>query len=311
MRGLRFIPISCTESPLLTPLLREEENSWLQILGWDYAPLQKILVSLMEQKLLPGYVAIQGKEALGYIYFLMNGRKGIVGNIFVRESVHSSEISDELISLSISSLKILPRILSVEAQIMPFNALNYADIFIQKGFRYYPRSYLLLSLDTDSVQISVANTKIVPWNYSRLSQASEIILAGYKNQPDADICSDYRTLSGCESYLRSIMENPGCGIFLPEASFMALDEKDRLKAFILGSRISKGVGMIPQIAVHPELQGQKLGTTLMAQSLEIYKILGFRKIALTVTKENRKAYDWYYRLGFRVCKDFGAFTWNR
>jgi ribosomal protein S18 acetylase RimI-like enzyme len=311
MHDLHFFPISCTDFSLLSRLMKEEENAWMQQLGWDYAPVREILESFMEQKLLPGYVAILEKKAAGYIYFLTNGNKGMLGNVYVKRSDHSEEISDALLSLGISGLRELPRIQRVEAQIMPFNDLSFTEIFIRKGFQYYPRSYLTMDMASFSIPETDSGIKIVPWNDSFLLPTAEIILSSYKNQPDADICSDYSTLSGCESYLRSIMNNPGCGFFMPEASCMALDENKVPCGFVLGSRISKGTGMIPQIAVKPDYRGRKLGHALMARCLNFFKSRDFRKVTLTVTNDNRTAYQWYCRLGFSVSKEFGAFSWTR
>lgn len=312
MHDLEFFPISCTKYNVFSHLLAEEESAWMADLGWDYAPIREILVSCMNQNILPGYVAIKNKEALGYSYFLLNRTKGSIGNMYVSRSNISQHIADTLLSMSISGLRDLPRIQRVEAQIMPFNDLNCTDIFIEKGFHYHRRSYLTLDLDEFSgCAASIPTVSIIPWHSSRIPQVAGIVLASYEKQIDAVICSDYRSPSGCESYLRSITDNPGCGTFIPEASFIAMDERNSPCAFILGCRISSGVGMISQIAVHPRYQGNKLGTVLMDKCMEIFRVLGFRRMTLTVTYENRKAYEWYYRLGFRSRKEFGAFTWDR
>jgi len=292
--------------------MREEQRAWIEGLGWDYTRIQKILVSFMNQKLLPGYVAVREKEAVGYTYFLMNKSKGIIGNIFVRNADDSRDIADRLLSMSISGLLELPRIRRVEAQIMPSNDFDFSDTFIRNGFRYYPRCYLNLDLKAYSKQRnSYFKGNIVPWDSFYLPQAAVIVLESYENQSDACICSDYRTASGCESYLRSITDNPGCGIFMPESSFLALDEIGIPCAFILGCRISEGIGMIPQVAVRPGYQGKNLGNAVMDRCLESFRNLGFQRAALTVTHENRKAYEWYHRLGFRLDREFGAFTWDR
>ena len=69
--------------------------------------------------------------------------------------------------------------------------------------------------------------------------------------------------------------------------------------------------MIPQIAVHPAYQGKKLGNALMNRTLMEFRNMGFQRVTLTVTSENRRAYEWYGRLGFKLRKDFGAFVWER
>jgi ribosomal protein S18 acetylase RimI-like enzyme len=132
----------------------------------------------------------------------------------------------------------------------------------------------------------------------------------YRGQADAVISQDYRTTEGCETYLRSIMENPGCGTFLPDASFTALDTRGYPRGFILSCRISETAGMIPQIAVEPGSQGGGLGNALMRRAFESMKASGIQTVSLTVTGENRRAFEWYQRLGFRVRKEFGAYVWQ-
>jgi ribosomal protein S18 acetylase RimI-like enzyme len=312
MPDLKYLPISYLDSQFLSPLMKEEEKAWMDDLCWDYSAIRKILVSFMNQKLLPGYVAVCEQEAIGYTYFLMNKTKGIIGSIYVRKTDFSQEITRKLLSLTISGLKDSHRIQRVEAQIMPFNNLKVSEVFIQNGFRYFPRCYLKLDLDASYAQtIPSSGEKIIPWDFSDLSPAAGIVLESYKNQTDAAICADYRTVSGCEGYLRSIVENPGCGVFMPQTSFMGLDENSNPCGVIIGCRISDQVGMIPQIAVHPSFQGRKLGEALMNRAFKKFLSLGFRKITLTVTPENRRAYEWYCRLGFKICKEFGAFIWER
>ena len=69
--------------------------------------------------------------------------------------------------------------------------------------------------------------------------------------------------------------------------------------------------MIPQIAVHPSYQGRGLGNILMSRSFEQLRSLGMQSVSLTVTQKNRRAFDWYTRLGFRMRKEFGAYVWQR
>jgi len=312
MPDIKYLPISYLDSSFLYPLMEEEQNAWLNDLEWDYSPIRKILVSFMDQKLLPGYVAVHEKIAMGYTYFLINKMKGIVGSVYVRKTDNCQEITDELLTLTISGLKDAPQVKRVEAQIMPFNKLDLTEVFTRNSFCCFPRYYLALDLKAFSRQtFPISTGKVVPWELTDLAPSAEIAFASYNNQPDANICADYRTESGCESYLRSIVENPGCGVFMPETSFMALDKENNPCGFIIGCRISDRVGMIPQIAVHPTCHGRKLGDALITKSLEKYKSLGFHKVSLTVTHENRRAYEWYCRLGFKIQKDFWAFTWER
>ncbi len=312
MSDLKYLPISYLDENLLLPLMQEEEKAWMSDLSWDYSPIGQILTSFIRQKLLPGYAAIDGNEARGYTYFLVNQTKGIIGALYVSKFDYSQKAVEELLSLTISSLKDSQNIKRIEAQIMTFNNLNLTATFTQHGFSYYPRYYMDLDLTNyrKNNEFSVRE-EIIPWSSSHLERAAEMSMTSYLNQTDAEICEDYRTRAGCESYLRSLVENPGCGVFMPETSFMAMDAKGAPCGFLICSRISSGAGMIPQIAVHPSCQGMGVGNALMNRSFEQLKAMGFRSVSLTVTKKNRRAFEWYQRLGFKVRKDFGAYVWQR
>jgi len=312
MPDLRYLPISYVDEILLLPLMQEEEKSWMSDLCWDYSPVREILISFIKQKLLPGYVAVNNKEAIGYTYFLVNQAKGIIGALYVSRTGQSQEAVEQLLTLTISSLKDSQKVRRVEAQIMPFNNLNLTATFIQQGFTYYPRYFLDLDI-RNYRKTSEAHPleKVIPWSSAYIEQAAEMSLHSYRNQTDAEICEDYCTKQGCESYLCSLVENPGCGIFMPETSFMALDKQGSPIAFLICSRISGEAAMIPQIAVHPLHQGRGVGNVLMNLSFEQLKAKGFRNVSLTVTKKNRRAFEWYQRLGFKIRKEFGAFVWQR
>jgi ribosomal protein S18 acetylase RimI-like enzyme len=311
MFELKYLPLSFLDQASFFSLMDEEEKAWLSDLGWDYSAIRQILVSFIRQKLLPGYAATNGKELLGYTYFLVNQAKGIIGAIYAAKLSPVQEVVENLLSLTISSLRDNQQIKRVEAQIMPFNGVDLSAIFTRHGFNYYPRLYLDLNLSDFRAVECDPGEKIVPWDSANLRLAAEMTAMSYNNQTDALICEDYRTVAGCESYLRSLVENPGCGIFLPEASYMCLDGSQNLCGFIIGCRISNGVGMIPQISVHPDYQGHGVGNALMQRSFERYKALGFHTVSLTVTRDNRRAFDWYQRLGFKIRKEFGAYVWER
>jgi ribosomal protein S18 acetylase RimI-like enzyme len=312
MPDLKYLPISYLEDALLFPLMEEEEQAWMSDLGWDYSPIRQILISLAKQKLLPGYVALNEKGPVGYTYFLVNQSKGIIGALYASRMSHSQEAVEELLSLTIARLKELQNIQRIEAQIMPFHDVNLTATFTQHGFCFFPRYYLDLDLSTQPKKTELTSAEqITPWKPAFLERAAEMTAISYRNQTDAEICEDYRTQMGCEIYLRSLVENPGCGIFMPEASFMVFDGQGSVCGFVICCRISRGAGMIPQIAVHPSYQGRGLGNALIHHALEKLKAMGFHSVSLTVTKKNRRAFDWYQRLGFRIRKEFGAYVWER
>jgi ribosomal protein S18 acetylase RimI-like enzyme len=312
MSELHCIPLSRFQENLLLPLMHEEERAWMSDLNWDYSAVCQILISFVKQKLLPGYVAVENNNPIGYTYFLINQAKGVIGALYMKKTGHSQQAVDELLSLTISSLKNSPSIHRIEAQIIPFNNLHLTSAFERHGFKSFVRYFLDLELSRYRISDDSRSVlKIIPWSSGYLERAAEMSLLAYRDQTDAEICEDYRTKAGCETYLRSLIENPGCGVFVPEASFMAVDSLGALCGFLICSRISAGISMIPQIAVHPSHQAKRIGNALIARSFERLKAMKFRGVSLTVTEKNRRAFEWYQRLGFQIRKEFGAYVWQR
>ncbi len=312
MPDLKTVPIGCADQRGLTSLMDEEVQAWYSELGWDYSPVRAILSSYISQNLLPGYVAVGADHAFGYGYFLVHQSKGIIGTIFAPKSNLQQEAADDVLAHAVRALKDSDAIHRIEAQIMPFQSLNLTAGFTRQGFQSYTRYFLELDLVPYALRGERAfRGGVVPWDPTRLARASTVVLKSYQNEADALICEDYCTAAGCENYLRSLVGNPGCGTFLPDASFMALDGHGDPCGFIISSRISASAGMIPQIAIHPAHQGRGLGAVLMDRALDRQKALGLRSAGLTVTKKNRRAFEWYQRLGFRIRKEFGAYVWER
>jgi ribosomal protein S18 acetylase RimI-like enzyme len=80
---------------------------------------------------------------------------------------------------------------------------------------------------------------------------------------------------------------------------------------LLASRLSRLAGHVCQVSVVPDLQARGLGATLVAAALSAFRRQGLRRATLSVTRDNRRAYELYLRLGFEVRKVFGAHAWVR
>jgi GNAT superfamily N-acetyltransferase len=312
MPDVTVLPLSHAEQDLVAALMQDEEHAWMADLNWDYSPIRRILLSFLGQNLLPGYVAMAGGRPLSYSYFLVHKNKGVIGTLYSSKPDCPQEVADEVLAHAIEALTDSSGVHRIEAQIMPFHGVNVTPEFTRHGFRHYSRYFMELPLSIASRQSKNSPMPaLVPWDLGLLGQAADIASRSYRHETDALICADYRSCGGCESYLRSLVDNPGCGTFMPEDSFVAQDRDGSPCGFIMSSRISQGAGMIPQIAILPDHQGQGIGTALMTRALTTFSGLGFHSVSLTVTKKNRKAFQWYQRVGFSIRKEFGAYVWER
>ena len=119
-------------------------------------------------------------------------------------------------------------------------------------------------------------------------------------------------MSGALRFLKNIILLPGCGQFVPAASFVLRQPgSDDLVAAVLTSEVSPGGGHTTQICVAPGFQGHGLGRMLMHKSSDALRGLKFKELTLTVTSENHTAVQLYDRLGFQTIKSFTAGVWPR
>jgi len=312
MSDVTLVPLDAADLQLVETLLDDELLAWESELGWDYRDVQHILLSFIARKALPGYVAMDGRRPVGYVYFLAHATKGVIGTIYRAGSEVPQEVINGLIEAAVTALRKNVFLRRIEAQVMPFHGANLADGFRQHGFDQYPRQFLELDLALFSSRPqSAAKDAIVPWEPAHLAGAARAAWLGYRNQVDARVCEDYCSEAGCEGYLRSLVDTPGCGTFLPAASYVALDSQGTICGFVVVSKVSRTGAMIPQISILPSHQGRGLGKALMDRAIAALAAQGWKTVGLTVTVENRRALEWYQREGFRLKKEFGAYVWQR
>jgi ribosomal protein S18 acetylase RimI-like enzyme len=312
MSDVNLIPLDAADPRFVSVLLDHELLAWESELGWDYREVQRILRSFILRRSLPGYVAMDGPRPVGYVYFLAHASKGVIGTLYCTGNEVPQEVVDGLLDASVAALRKNVFVQRIEAQIIPFHNINFADAFRRQGFDHHPRQFLELNLILFHRRPRAGvGEPIVPWNPAHLPGAARVAWLGYRNQIDALLSEDYSTEAGCESYLRSLVETPGCGTFQPAASYVSLDDRGSVCGFIIVSRISRAGSMIPQISILPSHQGRGLGRALMGRALTALSLQGYRTVSLTVSVENRKALEWYQRQGFRLRKAFEAYVWQR
>jgi ribosomal protein S18 acetylase RimI-like enzyme len=153
--------------------------------------------------------------------------------------------------------------------------------------------------------------RIEPWTDRAFESAARLIHLAYANHVDGEINDQYRSEAGGMKFLRNIVLLPGCGRFLPEASFLIRPATgERPIGMVLTSTVAEGVGHTTQVCVMPGYQGHGIGRTLMESSIEVLRRRNYEYLSLTVTAVNRPAVELYEHLGFRTIKTFAAGVWE-
>jgi ribosomal protein S18 acetylase RimI-like enzyme len=309
----------------LRPLLEDEIATWGRMLSWDYTTSAEMILRYMDAKILPGYAAIERGRIFGYSFFVYEQSKGVIGDLFVRDSGRDSdrsadrrEVEERLLTHVVETLQQSPGIHRVEAQLLAHHTGDVARPFLQQGFSRHPRVFMNFEMSKHPQESLAAKQptlpthfEIRPWSEQEYQSAAALITAAYRGHVDSEINDQYRTLTGSLRFLNNIVRFPGCGTFDSKASFSVFERRTgTLVGLILCSLVRADVGHITQVCVLPEHRSAGLGEALLAASTRNLRGRGIRFISLTVTEANDRAIALYKRIGFESTWVFDAFVWE-
>jgi ribosomal protein S18 acetylase RimI-like enzyme len=299
----------------LRNLLDEESERWLSLLSWDYRGSAEMILRYIDAKILPGYAAIERGKVLGYCFFVYEGAKGVIGDVFVESAsgARRREIENELLTHVIDTLQQSPGIHRIEAQLLLHESGTATESFMGEGFRRFPRLFLHMPIGHGNwvEQSLTAEFLLRPWEEQDYQPAAGVITSAYRGHIDSDINDQYRNMTGSLRFLNNIVRFPGCGVFDPLSSFSVIHRASRsLVGLLLCSRVREDVGHITQVCVLPEYRNRHLGEHLIRSCHDALAATGAGHLTLTVTEANSRAVALYRRLGFEQHSIFDAFVWE-
>jgi ribosomal protein S18 acetylase RimI-like enzyme len=300
----------------LRPLLGDETQLWSRQLSWDYSGSAEMILRYVDAKILPGYAAVDRGRVFGYSFFVYEGNKGVIGDLYVSNGnrlPNARDVEMKLLTHVIETLQQSPGIHRVEAQLLAHEANSVSRPFTETGFQRHPRLFMTLPLGNAASEKALAypEVEIRPWTDADYQPSAAVITAAYRSHVDAQINDQYHTLSGSLRFLNNIVRFPGCGVFDAESSFIAQDRRTKsLIGLILCSRVRHDVGHVTQVCVLPEYRSRRIGESLMAATERNLRKRNFTLLSLTVTEANARAVALYRRLNFESKRIFDAFVWE-
>jgi ribosomal protein S18 acetylase RimI-like enzyme len=317
---MQIVDLRQIHSRSLDPLFQEEARHWRNELHWDYLPSIELIRKFIDTRSLNGYLAMKDGRPAGYGFYVLEDHKGLIGGLFVSSQFQQSlvakdqqaAITKELLSEMFSALRSTPLLQRIEAQLMPFGT-ELDPAYLSQYFRLHGRQFMLLDLPKANLSGKPlsAGLRIEPWSDRAFESAARLIQLAYADHVDGAINDQYRSEAGGMKFLRNIVILPGCGQFLPEASFLVRPAaSDNLIGMVLTSTVQERVGHTTQICVMPGYQKHGIGRALMEQSIQALRRRHYERLSLTVTAVNSSAVDLYEHLGFRTIKKFAAGVWQ-
>ncbi len=325
--ALEIVDIRQFEARDFTSLLEAESQAWGTDLRWDYTASARLIASCLAEKRLSGYALVNERRIQGYSFFLYEGEKGLIGDLFVEPNGQTRQQALLLLEHVIETLMGTPGLRRVEAQLPHFSLEELETCFAGHRFDIYLRKFMALTLarrsphtrrfagqfpSGDEAIRFGTDFSIEPWDRKRDLQAAQLLYRTYRNHIDAIINDQYRSVTGAARLIENIVHLRGCGEHLPQASLVAIHRATgKLAGTLALTAVRPGTAHIPQVAVAEQFQGRGLGTFLLESSFDELDRQGYQEVSLTVTGLNAGAVRLYERLGFETFRTFGAFVWNR
>ncbi|MFB3812564.1 MAG: GNAT family N-acetyltransferase [Terriglobales bacterium] len=302
----------------LRALLEQETRVWTESLFWDYRSSADMILRYIDAKILPGYAIVDAGRVKGYCFFVYEGSKGVIGDLFVSAGEGNLTFSREerLLTHALATLQQSPGVHRIEAQLLLHRTGEVSEPFCRHSFRRYPRLFMVLPLAPANASAEPAppftsEIELRRWSESDYQAAAAVITTSYRGHIDAEINDQYRTGSGSLRFLNNIVRFPGCGQFDNGSSFVAIHRTTRsMVGLVLCSRVKDDVGHVTQVCVVPGQRGRHIGEALLAAASTELRRRDFSRLTLTVTEANRGAVELYKRLGYRVRHVFDAFVWE-
>ena len=274
----------------LDALLNEEIGVWERRFAWDFRPSADLLRRFLQIHSLYGYALRSADKIVGYGYHVCEGRKGLIGDFYVRAD-HAQASNEMLLHAPVS-------------QPLPFSQ------YLTRHDRYF------MTIDRLSAMALTAKppklrVTFQPWAERYQEEIAHVVSASYKGHVDSEINDQYRSIPGARQFLLNIVKFPGCGRFSPSSSIVAIDDRTgRLCGVCLTSLVSSYSGHVTQLCILPGIRGARLGYELLRQSLARLVEAGSTTVSLTVTCSNVDAVRLYESAGFKVQGAFPALVWE-
>jgi len=297
----------------LEPLLDEEMRDWLELLDWDFTRSADLVRRFVDLRALSGTALLDEGKLAGYSYYVYEEHKGLVGDLYISRPFRTRDRELLLLQTAVQEMITTPFVTRIESQLMlspmyPLRSLPYNE-FAQA----FERDFMIADLGSvrDLPLHGVGGlVRLDNWADYHQEAAAVLIEEAYQGHIDSLINDQYRTVAGARRFLYNIVNYPGCGVFAPAASLVAVSSVGELAGLSLASLVNDRTGHITQICVAPSFRGTGLGYELMRRSLLRLLHAGCRRVSLTVTSFNADAISLYTSMGFKTVRQFHAYVWE-
>jgi ribosomal protein S18 acetylase RimI-like enzyme len=297
----------------LEPLLQEESRAWRSELEWDFEKSADLVRRFVDMSALNGSALMEDGQVAGYMYYVLEEDKGLIGDLYVCEEMRTVERENLLIAAALEAVMDCPAVTRIESQLMMLRCNRARPTPRADCLSVFERNFMRIDLKRAALGRGNVRRPVYmeKWSDHYHDAAAQLIAAAYAGHVDSRINDQYRTTAGARRFLHNIVQYPGCGVFYRPASLAAFEGvSGRMCGISLASLVAPETGHVTQICVSPSVRGTGIGHELLRQSLTTLRDMGCTSASLTVTAANEDAVALYERVGFETIRRFSAFVWE-
>src|SRR5260370_4503764 len=219
--SMNIVDLRQTTIRQIEPLLEEEARHWRDELHWDYRGALELIKRFLDAHALAGCLAFENGSAAGYTFYVLEDQKGLIGGLYVSSKFPRNSIGRRLLEEMLLSMRAIPYLARIEAQLMPFSGPVDAPL-LDQGFHLYTRQVMLLDLHKSHEANADASggMRLNPWNDRHFEPCAKLIYLAYTIHAEGEINYKYRTRSCALKFLKNIILLPSCAQFAPSAPFV-------------------------------------------------------------------------------------------
>ena len=308
-----IIDLRRLSTPELEPLLREESAAWREELDWDFEKSADLVRRFVDLRALNGSALLESNQVTGYVYYVLEENKGLIGDLYVSRAFRTREREDWLLRAALDPMITSSPNERVECQLMMLGPGHEAHPLYPEFLTTFERNFMRVNLRKAALREGHVRRPIFieRWSDHYQEAAAHLIAAAYEGHIDSRINDQYRSVEGARRFLYNIVQYPGCGAFYRPASYAAFEaQSGTLCGISLASLVALDCGHITQICVSKAVRGTGVGYELLRRSLTTLHDAQCRSASLTVTAANHSAVQLYEQTGFETLRRFQAYVWE-
>ena len=113
-------------------MLEEETAAWRDEVEWDFDKSADLVRRFVDMRAFNGSVLVADGEVAGYVYYVLEDNKALIGDLYVRRAFRTVEREDLLLGSALEAIMANSFIGRIESQLMmarltPGRTTPYAD----------------------------------------------------------------------------------------------------------------------------------------------------------------------------------------